>query len=390
MIYERLEVGRVVNAEGTKTVLGGSIMPPEVIEAMREAAGWYVDLPELHRAAGRHLAALLACPAIEDVAIVSGAAAGLTVATAACVAGTDPARIRALPHLDWPGAKDRVVIQRSHVTGFAQNYRNAGPRLVEIGGPAGATPEEFAAAIDERTAAVTFLGGELPGNARYPTRTTLAQLVELAHARGVPVIVDAAAELPPPEHLRLLNLLGADLVIFSGGKGLRGPQASGLILGRAELIEACRLNNSPYSSIGRPMKVGKEELCGLVRAVELYLEHDHAADLRRWEGWTQLVLDATHALDGVTVERFLHRTIPHARITIDASRAGTTAAAVASRLKEGRPSIRLGLAGDALVFNPHMLQEEAEAALVAARLVETIHTGRGTAAAGHPAAAART
>lgn len=372
-LYQELGLKQVINAEGTKTVLGGSLMPPEVLEAMREAAGWYVDLPPLHRAAGRRIAALIGSPAIEDAAIVCGAAAGLAVATAACVAGKDGAKIRALPHLDWPGAKDQVVIQKTHVTGFAQNYRNAGPRLVEIGGPQGATPDELAAAISERTAAVTFLGGELPGNARFATGASLAEVVEIAHARGVPVIVDAAAELPPADHLRLFSELGADLVVFSGGKGLRGPQSSGLILGRGTLIEACRLNNNPHSSMGRPMKVGKEEICGLVKAVERYVARDHAADLRRWETWAQTVLDAVQGLDGIVGEQTVARTIPQARLTVDPVRAGLSAVEIAARLADGDPSVRLARSGDTLTVNPHNL-EEGEAEHIAARLRAVVQT----------------
>ncbi|CAA9265253.1 MAG: L-seryl-tRNA(Sec) selenium transferase-related protein [uncultured Chloroflexi bacterium] len=355
-IYERLGLRRVINAHGTVTILGGSMMPREVVEAMDEAAKWFVDLPELHRVAGRHIAELIDSPAIEDAAVVCGAAAGLAVATAACVAGTDRAKIRALPHLDWDGARDQVVIQRSHVTGFAQNYCNAGPRLVEVGGTEGATPEEIESAISERTAAVTFLGGELEGNARFPTRTSLAELVALAHARGVPVIVDAAAELPPAEHLRLFSELGADLVIFSGGKGLRGPQASGLILGKHGLVEACRLNNNPHASVGRPMKVGKEEICGLLRAVELYVARDHAADIRQWEAWAQAVLDGVRELDGISGEQFLARGIPQVRLTVDERRAGLSAAALTTRLRDGDPSIWMTHAGDTLTVNPHNLQ----------------------------------
>ena len=171
--YHALGLRTVINADGMKTRLGGSLMPPEVLEAMRQAGGCYVDLMDLHRAAGGRIAQLIGSPAIEDAAVVCGAAAGLAVATAAVVAGTDPARIRALPHLDWPGAKTEVVIQKPHVTGYAQGFRNAGPRLVELGGPEGATPDEFAAAITDRTAAVAFCGGELPGNARFPTRPAM-------------------------------------------------------------------------------------------------------------------------------------------------------------------------------------------------------------------------
>jgi L-seryl-tRNA(Ser) seleniumtransferase len=188
----------------------------------------------------------------------------------------------------------------------------------------------------------------------------------------VPVIVDAAAELPPPEHLRLFSVLGADLVVFSGGKGLRGPQASGIILGKRDLIEACRLNNNPHSSIGRPMKVGKEEICGLVRAVELYVARDHAADLRTWDGWTQVVLDAVQGLTGITAMRIMARTIPQAQIAVDAARAGISAAEIARQLRDGDPSIRLTQTGETLVINPHNLEATEEAELVAARLRATI------------------
>jgi L-seryl-tRNA(Ser) seleniumtransferase len=369
--YEALGLNRIINADGTKTVLGGSVMPPEVVASMVAGAGRYVDLPALERAAGKRIAALIGSPAVEDAAIVCGAAAGLAVATAACVAGADSARIRALPHLDWEGAKDQVVIQRSHVTGFAQNYRLPGPRLVTIGGDGGASLEEHAAAITERTAAVTFLGGELAGNARFPTGASLAEIVALAHRRGVPVIVDAAAELPPAEHLRAFNELGADLVIFSGGKGLRGPQSSGLVLGKAALVEACRRNNAPGSAIGRPMKVGKEEICGLLTAVELFVARDHAADARRWAAWTQLVIEALEGADGVQVERIVARTVAQARISVDPARAGIDGATLGAQLAAGDPSIRLGHAGDALLFNPHMMGE-GEAEQVAERLLAVL------------------
>jgi L-seryl-tRNA(Ser) seleniumtransferase len=368
--YHALGLRTVINADGMKTRLGGSLMPPEVLEATRQAGGSYVDLMGLHRAAGRRIAELIDSPAIEDAAVVCGAAAGLAVATAAVVAGTDSARIRALPHLDWPGAKTEVVIHKTHVTGYAQGFRNAGPRLVEIGGPEGATPGEFAGAITDRTAAVAFCGGELPGNARFPTRTSLAELVSIAHARGVPVIVDAAAELPPPDNLRRFSELGADLVVFSGGKGLRGPQASGLVLGSHALVEACRVNQNPHASVGRPMMVGKEEIMGLLKAVELYVARDHAADLRYWETGAQTVLDALHRLgdvEGVRIERFLYRTIPQVRVMVDAERAGWSAADLAARLRDGQPGIVAGVTKDAVTTNPHNL-EPGEAEQVAARL----------------------
>ena len=369
--YETLGLRPLINADGMKTRWGGSLMPPEVVQAMSRAAGNFVDLPELHRAAGRRIAELIGAPAVEDVAIVSGAAAGLAVAAAACVAGTDGKRIRSLPHLDWPDAKNQIVIPKNHVTGYAQGFRNAGPRLVEVGGPDGATAEEIATAINERTAAVTICGGEQPGDGRFALKASLADICQIAHARGVPVIVDAAAELPPPENLRKFSERGADLVVFSGGKGLRGPQASGLVLGKQELIEACRLNQNPNSSMGRPMKVGKEEICGLLRAVELYVSRDHAADLRYWEDCAATILDAIRGMDGVTADRFYARTIAQARVTVDASRVGDSAAGLARRLRDGDPSIVCTLSGEALVFNPHNL-EPGEAEQIGLRLKQVL------------------
>lgn len=369
--YAELGVRTVINADGTKTWLGGSLMPDEVVAAMQRASRHFVALPELHRAAGKRIAELIGSPAIDDAAVVCGAAAGLAVATAACVAGSDPARIKALPHLDWPGAKDQVVIPRTHVTGFAQAYRTAGPRLVEIGGADGPTPDEVKNAITERTVAVTMCAGELPGDARFPTQTSLAQMVEIAHARGVPVIVDAAAELPPPENLRRFSELGVDLVIFSGGKGICGPQASGMILGKGALIEACRLNQNPNSGVGRPMKVGKEGICGLVKAVELYVARDHAADLRRWDGYSKTVLDAAQGLDGIQGERILARTIPMARLTVDPAAAGISASDIAARLWDGEPRIYVARSGNTLTANPHNLVD-GEAAQIASRLRQII------------------
>ena len=369
--YETLGLRALINADGMKTRWGGSLMPPEVVQAMSRAAGNFVDLGELHRAAGRRIAELIGSPAVEDVAIVNGAAAGLAVAAAACVAGADGKRIRSLPHLDWPDTKDQIVIPKNHVTGYAQGFRNAGPRLIEVGGPEGATAEEIAEAISGRTAAVTLCGGELPGDGRFAMKASLAEICHVAHARGVPAIVDAAAELPPPENLRKFSERGADLVVFSGGKGLRGPQASGLVLGKKELIEACRLNQNPNSSVGRPMKVGKEEICGLLKAVELYVARDHVADLRYWEACAETILDAARGADGITAERFYARTIAQARLTVEASRVGDSAAGLARRLRDGDPSIVATQSGEQLIFNPHNL-EPGEAEQIALRVRQVL------------------
>jgi D-glucosaminate-6-phosphate ammonia-lyase len=195
----------------------------------------------------------------------------------------------------------------------------------------------------------------------------------IAHGRGVPVIVDAAA-LPPPDNLTRFIREGADLAVFSGGKTLLGPQSSGLILGRADLVAACQRNANPYGSIGRTMKAGKEEICGLVRAVELYLARDHAADQRYWR-WAVEYLEAQLAgLPGVRTTIRHNPTVPQdprLRIAIDAQRLGFTADEIAAALAEGDPSIRVGSPEAPLDVRPHSLSEE-DVRLVASRLLTVL------------------
>src|SRR6516225_2328305 len=252
-IYDRLGVRRVLNAQGSLSKIGGSLMAPEVLAAMGEAAQSFVEISEFLDKAGRHLAALIG---VEAAFICSGAAAGLVLSTAACVAGKDPAKIFRLP--DTQGMKNEVIIHRQQRNHYDSCIRQAGVKLVEIGLARETHPWELENAISERTAAVVYF-------VAYARRNTLTlpQVVAIAHAARVPVIVDAADELPPATNLRRFTDEGADLAIFSGGKAIGGPQASGLILGNRDLIEACAVNAFPNYAIGRPMKIGKEEIAGL-------------------------------------------------------------------------------------------------------------------------------
>ena len=257
-IYEELGVKRIVNAWGPMTVVGGSRMRPEVIAAMAEAAPAFVDFVDLHEKAGRRIAELIG---VEAAYVAGGCAAGLALATAACVAGTDRAKIARLP--DTAGMKNQVVIARSHRNGYDVAIRQVGVELVEIGHARGTAAWELEEAIGPETAAVAYVYArwtfDLPLN--------LAETVKIAHARGVPVIVDGAAEVPPFRNLRGLVDTGADVVVISGGKGIMGPQNTGLVLGRRDLIEACSANASPNHSVGRSMKVSKEEIVGITKAV---------------------------------------------------------------------------------------------------------------------------
>ena len=282
-IYEDLGLRPVINGYATVTRLGGSLMPPPVVEAMIEASRQFVDLEDLQAAVGRRIAELTRN---EAAYVSSGAAAGLTLATAACVAGTDPEMIAALPHPQKvSGARCEVIFQRCQRSGYDYAVRQVGVDMIEIG-PEQSSPADFPAvrqeleqALSERTAAVLYFARGEDHHGGLP----VAEVVAAAHARGVPVILDAAAQLPPVENLWRFTQEGADLVIFSGGKGLCGPQATGLVLGRSDLIKACAVQGNPNQAIGRPMKVGKEELCGCLAAVEWYVGLDHAAMTDRFE-----------------------------------------------------------------------------------------------------------
>jgi uncharacterized pyridoxal phosphate-dependent enzyme len=329
-IYTKLGVRPVINASGPVTILGGSLMPPEVVEAMAQAARSFVHLDELHLASGKYVAGLLG---VEAAHVCSGAAGGIAVMAAACMAGTDEAKIRQLP--DTTGMPYRFPYIRAHRNPFDQAVREAGGTLV----PVDPDPEALRQALDERTAAVYYTAGRFEHGESLPLR----QVAEIAHGVGVPLMVDGAAQVPPLENFRRFLEEGADLVTFSGGKAIRGPQSSGLILGRADLVEACRLNDNPHQSIGRPMKASKEDIAGLVRAIELYLERDHEAEWEVWESRVAQVIQAVSDLPHVRAERRvpygIGQQVPTAAISWDEKALGLSYEELVRQLLEGEPRI---------------------------------------------------
>jgi uncharacterized pyridoxal phosphate-dependent enzyme len=364
-VYEDLGVKKVINAWGPMTRIGGSRMREEVLAAMVEGGRAFVDLDELQQKAGDRIARLIG---VEGCYIASGCAAGVAIATAALVAGTDPGRISRLP--DTRGLRNEVVVQRAHRNGYDHAVRQIGVHLVEIGGGRSSQRWELEQAITANTAAVFHTYARWT----FHLPLKLAEVVEIAHARQVPVIVDAAAEVPPLKNLKGLAAIGADVVVFSGGKGLCGPQSTGLVLARPEIIQACAANGSPNHAIGRPMKVGKEEMVGLVRAVELYLTQNHDAVYEQWRAQLAAVERALAAIPGVSTERTeaaYSEGIPVTRVTVDAPVAGVTAAQVAAALEAGEPGIRVGVGESHLVVNPQFL-EAGEEALIARRLAEAL------------------
>lgn len=350
-------------------------MPPEVVAAMAEAATGYVDMHELQIAVGRRLAELTRN---EAAFVASGAAAGLVVATLACTVGGDLHAVARMLE-GHPSGKNEVIIHRAHRIPYDPAVLLAGGRLVEVGNPMQTFPWELEAAFGERTAMVLFVAGAHLSEGALG----LAETVVIAHARGVPVVVDAAAQLPPMENLwRFTREEGADLAVFSGGKELRGPQASGLVVGRGDLIEACRVHGSPHQRLGRPMKVGKEEMMGLLAAVERYVGLDHAARMAGFEATVERWIAAVAERPGVRARREFPneagQPVPRARIAFDPEVTGLTGREAQRRLWEGDPAVAVALAGpDAISLTPDCLDGDDDEVIVG-RLSEII-TKHGTA-----------
>ncbi|MGH2405804.1 MAG: aminotransferase class V-fold PLP-dependent enzyme [bacterium] len=327
---KELRVRPVINGAGTYTMLTGALMRPELLQAMESVSQRFVRLDDLHDAVGSRIASLLEC---EAAMVTSGAFGSLTLGTAACMTGTNPEFIRRLP--DTAGMKSEVIIQRSHRFPYDHAVRNCGVRLIEVD-----TRGDLERAINARTAMMLFLNKAEPDG-----YIGAAEFVEIGRKNRVPTFNDVAADVPPVDNLFKYTKMGFDLVAFSGGKGIQGPQGAGLLLGRGDLIEAARLNTAPHSdAIGRGLKVSKEETVAMMVAVELYLERDHQADWREWEARIEAIGSSLSALEGVATERFIPaiaNQVPHLRIRWDQQIIGISPSDVIRRLREGDPSIEL-------------------------------------------------
>jgi L-seryl-tRNA(Ser) seleniumtransferase len=359
---KELGLRRVINASATLTALGGSLMPPEVASAMAAGAAQFVDYRALQAAVGARVAELTHN---EAAYISSGAAAGVTLSIAGCMTGTNLDLVRRFPDAEaFP--RNEVLVYETQRNGYDYAAAVTGARMIDVSGS-----DLLADRITEKTAAVLwFAGTRLRGDT-----PPLEEIVAVAHEAGIPVIVDAAAQIPAASNLwHFSRDLGADLVIFSGGKGLRGPQSSGLILGKAHLIEAVGLNASPHYSIGRPMKVGKEELFGILAAVEWTLAQDEPALIESYEETVMYWIDGLQGLPGIEVARGFPSEAgqPHGRAIIRAlpdSPLGRDA--IQEALWEMDPRIAVWPEGeDGIALNPQTLEPgEAEIVLDALRSV---------------------
>lgn len=353
-VGERLGISGLVNAHSRLSRLGGSIMAPHVLEAMAWASQYYFDMTELQAKVGARLAELTRN---EAVYVTSGAAAGLVLATGACIAGADPAKIARLPRLCGE-LNNEVIVHRFQRNHYDNNIQTAGARFVEIGSHRTTHLWELEEAIGPRTAAIVYFTGPYEG----PNLLPLDTILMVAKQRCVPVIVDAAAQIPPAKNLWAFTQMGADLVVFSGGKSLGGPQNTGLIVGRKDLIEACALLGSPNYAIGRPMKVGKEAMIGLLVAVEHYLDRGETEQRERCEAWTSSLVEELANLPGVHVRRRFPNAkvqpLPEVLVEFDEFRLGTTRDEIVQRLANGVPRIEVGpYDPTGMLINPDTLKE---------------------------------
>jgi L-seryl-tRNA(Ser) seleniumtransferase len=376
-VYERLGVRPIINATCHWTAFGGSVMWPEVVDAMADARRHCVDMSQLLDRASDVLAGHTHAEAGH---VVSGCAAGLQVGAAAIMTGDDPVKMEALPHAAGLMKNEfvarrferrRAADGREYVHwGYAQAVRGAGGVFVEVGGADGTEPADLERALGSNTAGVYWVSdGAEPG-------IQLADVIAIAHTRAIPVLVDASNTLPPAEHLHSFIDMGADLVAFSGGKGLRGPQGSGILVGRGDLIAAARRQSAPFQGVGRPMKVSKEEIVGLLTALEIWVGRDHAADMRDARARTDRVVEALRGQPGIRAEhRFpdqVGRPYPTAFVHIDAS-TGLRGADVVRAMLAGEPSVAImGFSDPQVVRVDVRVLSDDEADQVAARLRQVL------------------
>jgi len=357
--FRDLGIRPFINASGTYTAMTASLMPPEVMDAIAYASKHYVMLEELQQKVGERIASLVHA---EGAMVTSGAASALTLGTAAVLTGTDQRKMVSLPELT--GMKSEVIIQKAHRFGYDHAVRNCGVRMVEV-----ETREDLERAVNDKTAMMIFYN-----NNNKEGRIQDEEFVQLGKKHSIPTMNDAAADVPPVDNLWKYTKMGFDLVAFSGGKGIRGPQSAGLLLGRKDLIAAARLNAPPNgNTIGRGMKVNKEEIVGMLAALELYLKKDHAREQQEFEKRAEAIRASAASVAGAKAEVFVPEVanhVPHVRISWDGGNAAQASAVVAA-MRDGEPSIAIRSEEQNLVIGVWMMRQ-GEEKIVARRLKEVL------------------
>jgi uncharacterized pyridoxal phosphate-dependent enzyme len=362
-VYDELGVTTVINGQGTMTVLGGSLARPEVEAVMALAGQHFCSIPDLEVAAGKRIAEMLKLPDGYSALVTSGAAAAMQSGLAGILTGDNPKFIEQLP--DLTGMKSEVIIQKSHRNPFDHQLRATGIKLVVI-----ETTDELRKAVNPQTAMMHF-----SNFANSAGQIKVEEWVKLGRELNIPTFIDAAADTPPVSHLWDYANMGYDLSAFSGGKAMRGPQCAGLLIGRQDLVANALLNNSPHEdTLGRCAKVGKEEIIGMVKALELYLKEDHEALTKEWQRRLEAISGQVTRIPGVTTAYSVPDVanhVPHMDIQWDASHVKLDPKDASKQLRSGKPSIVLESRPDGLGMNSFMLQP-GEEKIIAEHLVRLL------------------
>ena len=327
--FKELGLRTFINAAGTYTSMTGSLMPKEVTDAISYGTTEYVNLDELQDKVGERIAELLEC---EYATVSSGCFGAMSIGMAGILTGMDPKKVKQLPNTE--GMRNEVIIQESHTIGYAQALTNVGAKVVKI-----KTARDLEKAINKKTAMLWFLNAHTDQGA-----IKWEEFIALGKKHNIPTFIDCAADVPPVENLFKFTKMGFDLVAFSGGKGIRGPQSAGLLLGKRKYIEAARMHTPPRGeTIGRGMKVNKEEVLGMLAALELYLQKDHKAEWAMWEAQVKLISDSALKIKGVETEVHVPKYanhVPSLRIRWNQNLVKITPNEVRDQLKNGHPSIQ--------------------------------------------------
>ncbi len=327
-LFKELGLRTFINCAGPITSMTGCLMPDEVLDTLKASGTQYVDLDYLQDRVGERIAELLDC---EYATVSSGCFGAMTIATAGVISGMDQKIVDQLP--DTTGLKNEVILQESHMGGYSRAMTNVGAKLVLV-----KTPNELRKAINNKTVLLWFLNKvNNQGEIKHK------EWVEVGKKYGIPTLNDCASDIPPVENLFKYTKMGFDLVTFSGGKGLRGPQSAGLLLGKRKYIEAARLHTPPRANLGRGMKVNKEEILGMLVALEIYLARDHDKEWKMWEEQIKLIRESATSVEGVEAETYLPEIanqVPTLRITWDQSKVKVTQKEAIEKLMLGHPSIQ--------------------------------------------------
>lgn len=364
-LFEELGIETLINGRGTLTFLSGSLMQPEVVKAIESTSHEFANLYEVQDKVGERIAELLNC---EAAMVTSGAAGALTLGTAATITGTDEEMIKQLPNL--PGPQREVIIQKRHRYGYDHAVRNTGIRMVEV-----ESAEEMEEAINDRTVMTLFFNAAAQFGG-FEHSIGHEEFVAISKEHNVPSFIDAAADVPPVENLFKYIDIGFDLVTFSGGKAIRGPQSAGLLYGRKDLIEAAKLNHNPHSdSIGRGLKVNKEEMFGMMVALESYIERDHDQQWEEWVGRTETIAREAEKVPSVNSELKVNdgpaNHFPDLQLSWDQSRVGISPGEVVKKLSEGKPRIEVSSNNEGLYITVVMMKPD-QVSVVGRRVREVL------------------